>query len=255
MDKNAMSRNERELLRKAEVLMALKGYQQEGVSKSETGIDIQASDPSSDETVLLYIVTNSTLRSGGVGVREVEAIALLLEESDVDKIILFSERFTHAARAELRARGIEYFSKQRRVVPTLNPQEAYSRLLACINELCRIKCGRVPQAEGDCDGYSKGPTACSACGGNGQLPNGFGYYRERQCHVCGGVGLKENHYSCQVRLISDNAYFYFERGWMRFLETNLLVLLKMLKTLKSEQEEWLPLLTQSSPALIQEKKS
>ena len=234
--------------------MELRGYHQESLHKSEEAIDIKASDPDSDETVLMHIVTKSNLKSGGIGVKKVEATEQILEEPGIDKVIVFGERFTNAARMKLREDSIEFFSKNHRIVSTLNHQELYSRLLDCINELCEMKCGYIPKSEAECEGYSETPITCSFCGGIGKLPKSPRYYREQSCPICGGVGLKENHYSCKVRLISDNTDFHFERDWIRLLQTDLSSLLQILRTLKTEQEEWLPLpLTHSSPLLSQEK--
>lgn len=70
------------------------------------------------------------------------------------------------------------------------PQELYLTIRDYIDDLCQIKCGYIPKKESDCKGKDS---------------NG--------------------HYSCKIRVISDNAAFHFERGWTRFLENDLMQLL------------------------------
>ncbi len=64
----------------------------------------------------------------------------------------------------------------------------------CIENLCKAKCGHVPTKKSDCTGYIDGK------------------------------------YSCDVRLISDNAGFHLEHGWIEFLEKDLAKLLAIKKT-------------------------
>jgi hypothetical protein len=72
------------------------------------------------------------------------------------------------------------------------------KLFSIINEytqkLCKAKCGQIPLKYSDCKGYTDG------------------------------------HYSCDVRLTSDNADFHFERGWTNFLEKDLMKLLTIEKS-------------------------
>jgi hypothetical protein len=248
MGGRGMTDQEVELLRKAKFLTKLRGYQEESLHRSEETIDVKVSKPYSDETVLIHIVAKSKLKSGSVGVEKVEEAEQILEESDIDRIILFGKRFTSAARRRLREDDIEYFSRRHRILSTLNQQELYSRVLDFVDELCQIKCEHVPQSEDECEGYSKESTVCSFCGGSGKLSKQPTSYREGTCPVCSGLGSKENHYSCKVRLISDNADFHLKHDWTKLLQNDLLSLLKILRAKKLEHEECPSvLLAHSSP--------
>lgn len=239
------NKREVELLKKAELLMELRGYQGESLHQGEEAIDIKASNTDSDETVLMHIVTKSKLKSDGVGVDKAREAERILGERDVDKIIVFGKRFTSSARKELKEEGIEFFSRRQKIVSSLYPQELYSRILDYVDELCQIKCGRVPESEAECEGFSKGPVKCSYCGGSGITKNS---HREYRCPICGGKGSRKGHYSCRVRLISDNADFHFEHLWVKLLQNDLLSLLKILRKSKLELEERPPLpLANGSP--------
>lgn len=230
-------RNKDALLQKAQLLMELRNYHEENLCQSDMGVDIEASTPDSEGTVVMRIVTTSTLKSNGVGVGEVEEAEQILEEANVDRVIVFGTRFTKAARRDLREKGIEFFSQTHRIASTLSPQEVYSRIQDGIDEVCHLTCGYTPQSEADCEGYSEKVVTCSVCGGSGTWSTTANSYWERTCPVCGGAGEKEGHYSCAVRLLSDNVDLHFTHGWISLLQQDLSSLLQILRTSKHEAEE------------------
>jgi len=116
----------------------------------------------------------------------------ILKESGVDEIIVFGHRFTDSARQELNAEDIEFFSDKKKVLSILTPLELYSTIMKFVDKLCQIKCGYIPKSESECE------------------------------------GSKENHYSCKVRLISDNADFHNECKWITLLRNDLHLLLDIL---------------------------
>jgi len=214
------------LLDKAKLLMVIESYEQESLKKSENAIDIKVSKPDSDETVLMHIVTSNT-----IGTDQVKTITQMLEEEDVDKFIVFANRFTAAAKAKLQKRDIEFFSEEKRVLSLIHPRELYSTINDCVNQLCQIKCGHIPKSASECKGYSEDPIICSSCGGSGK--------REGQnllCKTCGGTGLKK-HYSCEVRLISDNADYHQGKNWLSLLQNDLLSLIKIMRREKNNGEQ------------------
>ena len=144
-----------ELLEKARLLMALEGYERESLHEGETSMDLRVSKPDSDETVMIHIVTKTDLKSNAIGVDRVREAKRILEEDDVDKVILFGERFTSAAKKELKEEGIEFFAKDQKVVATSNPQELYIKIRECVDGLCNVKCGSIPKSESECEGLSK----------------------------------------------------------------------------------------------------
>jgi len=225
------------LLKKAEFLMELRDYSVEKLRRSKAKIDIRASKPSSDEMVLMRIIAKSNLTNNAIGVDEIRRMKTALEEQDFDKVILFGNRFTSAAQKEMRDDDIEFFSMKMRIFSTLDKQELYSSVMNCVDELCQIKCGHIPQSEAECEGYSTEAVTCSFCGGSGQLSKTPRVYREMRCPVCGGAGSRENHYYCEVRLLSDNADFHVAHGWKNLLQNDLLTLLKKLRAAKHESNK------------------
>ncbi len=219
-----------EVLKKAELLMELRGYKMEDLHRDGEIIDINASKPDSDETVLIRVVTESEQRLDDVGVDKVRELERTLEKRDIDKIIMLGRSFTDSARRDLGQYGMEFFSDKRKIISALSREELYSKILDCVNELCKIECGSIPQSEDECQGYSEGSSVCSLCGGSGEISVPSGSYWKRMCPVCRGVGSKEKHYSCKIRLISDNVSFHFERGWTDLLQNDLLSLLRILRT-------------------------
>ena len=112
-----------------------------------------------------------------------------MKHEDYEKGVLISERFSKAAEREMDQRGIQMVSNA--CTPLFKPQRLYLTIQDCVDDLCEAKCGHIPKKESDCKGYSEG------------------------------------HYSCKIRLISDDAVFHFERGWMPLLQNDLIQLLAL----------------------------
>jgi Holliday junction resolvase len=212
------------LLKEARLLMAVRDYQVDDLQRNKAAIDITASNPDSDATVLMRVVQKTPLASNGIGVQQVRALKTELEEEDVDKVIVFANRFTSQARIELREEGVEFFS-ERQVLSMMDIQEQYFKIQDLVEELCRQKCGFSPKSEAECPGYTLHSKNCSHCDGQGSIPTSPTIYWKQRCPVCGGVGVKPKHYSCEVRLFSDNADFHFEHGWVTLLKRDLRSLL------------------------------
>jgi hypothetical protein len=175
---------------KAEMIMAIRNYENEETRSSKEGIDFVATQDESDEKVLLRVITNSRGASRTVGVDSVNEMVDALKQEDYDKGILISERFSPAAKDAMRREGIQVISQNS--TPRYEPNELYSRMREYTDNLCRAKCGRAPKKKSDCKGISNG------------------------------------HYTCKIRLISDNASFHRERGWVNLLKNDFkqLILLK-----------------------------
>jgi hypothetical protein len=215
------------LLRQAELFLEVQGYHRKEVQSDGETIDITASTPDADETVVMRIVAKSKLKSNGVGVEQVADAKQILEAPEVDRVIVFGKSFTQAARNNLQDDGIAFFSTDQRFMSTLNPSELYTSILTCVDELCQSRCGHVPQAEAECTGYSGNPMPCPICGGEGRT-NGS------RCPRCGGTGLQATQYTCDIRLLSDNADFHAAHGWNRLLQHDLLALLAILRASNHE---------------------
>jgi hypothetical protein len=217
---------ESSLFDKAVLLMELRGYEEENIQRSDDIINIEVSNSNDDEKVLLHIVTDSKLKSGGIGSDQVTAIKEMLEEKDVDKIIVFSKKITKSARNELNKVGIEFFSIEENIISSQNPEDVYIRIQNMVNNICTIKCGKIPKKESECKGYSKHETMCKKCEGEGKQK-----YSRYKCSTCHGTGYLKDRYTCEARLISDNSDFHLERQWINLLKQDLIDLVNIRRTL------------------------
>jgi hypothetical protein len=205
------------LFENAEFLMEIEGYEQESVKKSENSIIIKASKSDSDKTVLIYVTSNK------MDVDQANAALQILEKENVDKLIVFANQFTAASKAKLNKRGIECFTEDLNISTVIPLRQLYSTVIDYVNQLCTLKCGAIPKSESECKGYSAITIACSSCGGSGRREG-----RYRLCNICSGTGFKNQHYSCKVRLISDNADYHQGNRWINLLQNDLLTLIKMI---------------------------
>ena len=178
---------------KAELVMAVRDYGFEEEQRLDGVIDFTASDANKDGKILLRVITEPESKSGFVGVDAVGKMIETMKDEDYDKGVIISKRFTEAAKREIRRESIQMVSE--RFMPRYTPQKLYSTIQHYIDDLCRAKCGKVPEKEFECKGYSNG---------------------------C---------YSCKIRLISDNASFHFERGWINLLQKDLIQLLAIRNSL------------------------
>lgn len=162
--------------------MAMRNYSCEDREKSDDGIDIIALDTVSNEKVLLRIVESKS-KSGFVGVDTVRKMLEAMKKEDFDKGVLFGKRFTDAAKQELVQNDIQRISEG--YMPTFKPERLYLRINQYVNDLCKVKCGKIPEKESECKG------------------------------------------DCRVRVISDNASFHFEQGWINLMKKDLKQLLAL----------------------------
>ncbi len=171
------------LIERAELVMAVREYDDKKRRKWDRGIDIIVSPVKSDDKLLMRVIKKSRTKSGVVGVNTVREMSEFLERNDYDGGFLIGKRFSSAARREMNREGIGLISEK--LMPSFKPQKLYFSVNKIVESLCKAKCGRVPMEESDCKGYSKGS------------------------------------YSCEVRLISDDASFHFEHGWTSLLQNDL----------------------------------
>jgi hypothetical protein len=182
-----------ELVKKAEVISAVRDYENRRTRRKEGRVDFTVSPSKSDDKILIRVITEGKSKSGYVGVDTVREMDDILEKRNYDKGILIGKRFTEAAKSEMKSENIEAVSE--RITPHFKLERLYSTIDSCVRNLCKAKCGHVPIKKSDCKGYV------------------------------------DDHYSCDVRLINDNASFHLEQGWIGFLERDLAKLLAIEKTL------------------------
>ncbi|UCH32515.1 MAG: restriction endonuclease [Candidatus Bathyarchaeota archaeon] len=174
---------------KAELIMAIEDYECEKRKRWDRGVDYSASDAKSEEKILLRLIAEPKSKSGFIGVDAVRKMSQILEQEKYNKGVLIGKRFSEAAKEEMMRNDIQMISEN--LTPQFTPQKLYLRIQNYIDNLCEGKCGKVPEKQSDCEGYSEGT------------------------------------YSCKIRLISDDASFHFERGWSTLLKNDLKRLLRI----------------------------
>ena len=113
------------------------------------GTDITALDEKSKEKVLLRIVKPKS-KSGFIGIDAARKMTRIIESEDYDKGVLFGKKFTDAAKRELMENGIQRISETH--MPKFKPERLYLQINQLVNDLCKAKCGKIPQKESDCMG-------------------------------------------------------------------------------------------------------
>ncbi len=184
--------NEESCVDKAEVVLAVRGYETVDIRKKERLVDFTVSPQKSEDKILVRVITEAPSKTGYIGVDSVRKMSDLLEKRNYDKGILVGKRFTEAAKNEMQKDSIEMISD------IVKPHFKSMKLFTIINEytqkICKAKCCQIPSKDSDCKGHTDG------------------------------------HYSCDVRLTSDNADFHFERRWTSFLEKDLMKLIEIEKS-------------------------
>jgi hypothetical protein len=163
---------------KADLLMQIKGYSPKKRKKCEDGLDIIASDKEANEKILLRVVDNHELKHG-VDIEAADKMIAKMEKAKCDRGVFVSDKFTPAAVRKLAKEDIKAFPEGK--MPRIGAVTLYSTTRKLVDSLCRAKCGKVPQRESDCDGFS------------------------------------DDGYSCEVRRISDDASFHLNHMWLSLL--------------------------------------
>lgn len=184
-----------EFIEKAELISAIRDYETVRTRRKEQMVDFTVSPSESDDKILMRVITDGASRAGCITVDNVKEMSEVLKRRNYDEGILIGKRFTKAAKREITREDIELVSEE--IKPHFKLNRLYSVIDNHVHNLCRAKCSHVPMKESDCKGFVDG------------------------------------HYSCDVRLVSDNASFHFERGWEGFLERDLARLLAIEKSLKT----------------------
>jgi hypothetical protein len=166
----------------AELVMALRDYSCKKRGEWDEGIDITALDEAAKEKILLRVITSKS-KSGFYGVDAVRSMLNVMKRGRYDKGFLIAKKFTAAAKEEMAKNNIQRISESH-MLP-FKPDRLYLRINYYVKKLCKAKCGKVPEAESDCQG------------------------------------------DCKIRIISDNASFHFENGWIRLMKNDFKQLLAL----------------------------
>jgi hypothetical protein len=186
--------SEEKTVKKAELISAMRDYKKKRTRSKDRRVDFTVSPSEADEKILIRAITEPKSKSGFVGVDTVREMIDVLEKKNYDKGILIGKKFTNAAKKEMRNANIEVVSEA--ISPNFKVKRLYSTIGSYVEKLCKAKCGKVPLKESDCKGFVDGS------------------------------------YSCDIRLTSDNADFHYEKGWVNFLERDLVKLLAIEKELE-----------------------
>ena len=187
--------SEEKAVKKANLISAMRDYKRKRTRSEERRVDFTVSPSEEDEKILIRAITEPKSKSGYIGVDAVREMVDFLEKNRYDKGILIGEKFTVAARSEMKRANIEVVSEA--ISPNFKVSRLYSTIGNYVEKLCRAKCGKIPLKDSDCKGFVEG------------------------------------HYSCDIRLISDNADFHNKKVWVNFLERDLVKLLAIEKKLKN----------------------
>ncbi len=212
----------KDLAATAEILVKARGYQVKNVQKNDISVDVIVTAPKSKDRVLIRIVTEPHLTSGRIGKQLAHEMEEQLEE-DFDRGILIGKNFTKGAMSILEQGDLEFISEDGSVLNLTDTLELFQRIQVSVDNLCKTICGKIPKSESACKGYDPEPGKCPTCKGTGRVKRKG---REQVCSDCKGRMVKPS-YTCDVRLISDNADFHFEKGWIRLLQHDLEKLLEI----------------------------
>ena len=183
--------SEENTLEKAKLISVVRGYEKKRTRSKDKRIDLTVSPANNDEKILIRSITKPKSKSGYIGVDTVREMIEFLEKNNYDKGILIGQKFTNAAKNEMKSNNIEVISEA--ISPTFKIKKLYSTITSYVEKLCKKKCGKVPTKVSDCK------------------------------------GIVDGSYKCKIRLISDNADFHFEKNWVDFLEHDLVRLLTLEK--------------------------
>ena len=167
--------------------MAVQNYKFEERTKNDHWVDFTASDPTSEEKILLRVI-DTKQATNYIGVDAVRKILETMQRQQFGKAVLVGRRFTDAAQLEMSEKNVQRISED--YMPPVLPERIFLTINEHVNNLCKMNCGKVPQQETECTGFSKGT-------------------------------------KCGIRTISDNAAFHFERGWIPLLRNDLKKLVSM----------------------------
>jgi hypothetical protein len=197
-----------DLVTTAKLLMEYRGYDETSRTNGEGMIDIIASERTADKEILVRVVTGTG--PSVVGVDKARNMRDAIQAQEVDAGIIFSNRFTAAAKRMLKEHAIEFFTTQQPVITSIDADGLYVKINAVVKPLCEATCGKYPSSAAECQGTSTGPDAF----------------------------LK---YSCRIRQLSDNADVHYEHRWHQLLRTDLRELLTMVIQTKHTENDDPPL--------------
>ncbi|MGD2200990.1 MAG: hypothetical protein PVJ38_05095 [Candidatus Bathyarchaeota archaeon] len=161
-----------------ELLKTLEGYKIVNKNEELGSLDYVAENEDGEKK-LLRVMIDPKFNASAAYLVTIKKTLESVEEGPYEEATILAKRLTKASRRLVRSEGdLEYISNKKEPYSHFEVIEALQNLTT---ELCTLKCGSVPQTEGDCEGYNDGE------------------------------------YSCNIRRISDDADFHAKMGWLKLL--------------------------------------
>lgn len=171
-----------------ELMKILHGFKEPVVNEEVGSVDYTTLEDD-DTKILRALVEDDGTPSPGY-VKKVSKTIDDVKETEVDEALILANRFTPSARRILKRREeIDYLSPK--VVCPYSVSELVYAIQEKTMELCRVRCGQVPQSQDDCKGVS------------------------------------DRGYSCPVRRISDDSDFHAEMRWKEVLYEDFSLLMEL----------------------------
>jgi len=167
------------LVTQIELLKALHVYEKNGFNNEVGSIDY-VSSVGGAEKKLLSVIIDPKANVSKANTDTIKTINEFIDNENYDEAVILAEEVTKGAKSLIRdKKNLRYIS------PDLKSPYSISELIYAIQkksgELCKIRCGKVPESEKDCKGY------------------------------------QDREYTCQIRSISDDADFHADRKWLQML--------------------------------------
>jgi len=175
-----------------EIMKTLHGYKDPTYDEELGCIELETRED--DQKKILRVMVDEDYNSNPIYVNDIDDTLDSLKDEDVDQFLLLGKRITSASRRIMKENEqIDYLT------PKTSPHYRISELVYAIQnktmDLCKIKCGKIPREEADCE------------------------------------GLKDGDYNCQIRRISDDSTFHAEMNWDSVLHEDFKKLVELEKHL------------------------
>lgn len=177
-----------------ELLKSLHGFEVTDVNEELGSVDYVA-EAGDEGRRLLRVMVDGQFKAGTAGMKAVERTLEDLEGGAYDEAILMAEGFTSASKvAVMKEENLGYISPGSEHYSITELLEGIERQT---QRLCEVKCGDFPTSADECKGYVDG------------------------------------RYTCLVRLVSDDADFHAEMGWLHLLMKDFDKLVNLQRDLKT----------------------
>ncbi|MBD3171847.1 hypothetical protein GF326_05190 [Candidatus Bathyarchaeota archaeon] len=180
-----------------EIMKTLHGYENPSYNPETESLDLETME--NNQKKVLRVMMDEDEESSPIYIKTLEATLEEIEETDIDQCLLLGKRITSASR-----RLVKETPQLDYLTPDVSPHYRVSELVYTIQsktlDLCKQKCGKIPQGKDDCKGIVNGE------------------------------------YRCQVRKLSDDATFHAEMKWGSVLKEDVKALIELEEQIQEELE-------------------